>query len=161
VAQLVDPKHEWAGEIGRLVISFGSIEHVTMVCLRQLPKDPIYAATSHLNLAPRLDLLLAVLAGSQDPDAPALKQLLSQARALAEERNLIVHNPLVLDVYEAENGGYDFQQSIQSIRRAEKRLSFEDLAKLREKAERLTTELYRVATPILQRRRGIDEGTER
>lgn len=150
--QLVDPKHEWASEIGRIVISFGSIEHVTMLCLRGLPRDPIYPATSHLKLAPRLDLLMAVLAGSSDPDAARLADLFGEAKALAEDRNLILHNPLMLEVYEDKVGSYEFQHAIQSVRRANKRLSLGELVKIREKAERLATELYGVASPMLERR---------
>jgi len=152
MVQLVDPKHEWASEIGRIVISFGSIEHVTMLCLRRLPRDPIYPATSHLNLVPRLDLLMAVLAGSSDPDAARLAELFGEAKRLAEDRNLILHNPLMLEVYEDKEGSYEFQHAIQSVRRAEKRLPLAELVRIREKAERLATELYGVASPMLERR---------
>lgn len=89
MVKLVDPSHEWATEIGRIVIAFGSIEHVTMLCLRQIPRDPIHKATSELNLGPRLKLLLAVLEASTDPDAERLAQLLGDAKKLAEDRNLI------------------------------------------------------------------------
>jgi hypothetical protein len=119
----------------------------------QIPRDPIYTATSHLNLAPRLDLLMAVLAGSPDPDASELAQLFADARALADERNRIVHNPLMSEVYEDGNGGYDFQHAIQSMKRTEKRLTLADLTRIRENGERLAAELYRVAACILQRRR--------
>jgi hypothetical protein len=152
VVQLVDPKHEWASEIGRMVIAFGSIEHVTMMCLRQLPRDPIYSATSHLNLVPRLDLLMAVLNGSSDPDAAHLAQLFGEARRLAEDRNLILHNPLMLDVYEDNEGNYELQHAIQSVRRAEKQLSLVDIVGIRETAERLATDLYVVASPMLEQR---------
>ncbi|MEE1948526.1 hypothetical protein V0R48_06040 [Pseudomonas alcaligenes] len=152
MAQLVDPKHEWAGEIGRIVIAFGNIEHITMLCLNQLPNDPIYPATSHLNLAPRLELLVAVLRGSTDIAAEKLGQLLTEAKALAEERNLVVHNPLVLDVYQDSDGGYKFEHTIQSLRRVEKRLALRDLESIRERAERLATDLYEVASPMLERR---------
>jgi hypothetical protein len=152
VAQPVDPKHEWAGEIGRIVIAFGSIEHITMLCLKQLPNDPIYPATSHLNLVPRLELLAAVLRGSTDADAEKLRQLLTEAKALAEDRNLVVHNPLVLEVYEDRDGGYEFEHAIQSLRRAERRLALRDLVSIRERAERLATDLYGAASPMLERR---------
>lgn len=152
MGELVDPKHEWASEIGRIVIAFGSIEHVTMLCLRQLPRNPIYPATSHLNLVPRLDLLMAVLTGSSDPDATRLAALFREARCLADDRNLILHNPLMLEVYEDNKGNHGFQHAIQSVRRAEKRLSLVDLIEIRETAERLATDLYGVASPILERR---------
>lgn len=158
MVQLADPKHEWAGEIGRIVISFGSIEHVTILCLMRLPKDPIYLATSHLNLVPRLDLLMAVLAGSSDPDATRLTELFGEAKKLAEDRNLILHNPLMLEVYEDKDGSHEFQHAIQSVRHAEKRLPLTKLVNIRENAERLATELYGAAAPMLERR--YREGNE-
>lgn len=151
MVKLVDPSHEWATEIGRIVIAFGSIEHVTMLCLQQIPRDPIYKATSEFNLAPRLKLLLAVLEGNPDPDAGLLAQLLGDAKKLAEDRNLIVHNPLMLDVYEDSDGGYQFRSAIHSLKNAEKHLTLADLVTVREKAERLTTDLYGVSASVLER----------
>jgi hypothetical protein len=163
VAKLVDPQHEWAGEIGRVVIAFGSIEHVTMLCLRQLPRDSISSATRHFNLGPRLEQVLAILGGSADPDAQALSELFRTAKKLADDRNAIVHNPLMLEVYEDGDGGHEFKQAIYLMRKAEKSMSFENLVDVREKAERLATDLYRVAAPILERcyrARHEDEGAD-
>lgn len=152
MVQIVDPKHEWAIEIGRIVIAFGSIEHVTMVCLRNLPADPIYDVTSHLNLGPRLDLLIAILKSSTDRSATPLLQLFEAAKKLAEDRNAVVHNPLMLNVFEDGTGGYDFRHAIQLLRK-DRQISFDDLVNIRTKSERLATDLYATATPLLARRR--------
>ena len=42
MSTLVDLDHKWATKIGRVFISFGSIEHITMTCLKEMPKDNIF-----------------------------------------------------------------------------------------------------------------------
>jgi hypothetical protein len=153
VTPALDPTHDWATEIGRLVIAFGSIEHVTMMCLRQLPRDPIYKATSRLHLAPRIDLLCAILSES---DLEADKRLLEgfqRARDLADKRNLIVHNPLILDVYKHDGGSRLIKKSIKSLRSSDKHVTFSDLRLARNEAEALAVELYAAAAAALEFKR--------
>ena len=148
MAKLVDAGHEWAAEIGRIVIAFGGIEHVTVLCLRSLPRDPIHKALANLKLAARIDLLLAILAGDDSPEAARLAQLFGKVKSLAVDRNHIVHNPLMLSVFDSD-GELGYVEAIHSLSNANKRLSFAELVQVREQAEQLATNLYEAAAPLL------------
>src|SRR5690606_30746822 len=100
VASIVDPKGEWAAAIGAAFVAFGSIEHTTIVCLREIPRDSIWRSSKSLKLVPRVDLLLELLEPYQHQECLTLADKLRQVKELARTRNLIAHNPLVLQIHE-------------------------------------------------------------
>ena len=150
MVKLVDLSHQWAIEIGRVFIAFGSIEYITHQCLRNVPRDAIYEATKKMLLAPRIDLLVALLKPLPEGKAIRLALLLRKAKELAEHRNLIAHNPLVLDLYASEEGETTIRESIRSLRNEDKVLTFAQLVELRAQCESLVTELYEAQTALLE-----------
>jgi hypothetical protein len=150
MVKLVDLSHQWAIEIGRVFIAFGSIEYITHECLRTVPRDAIYEATNKMLLAPRIDLLLALLASLREAKAIRLALLLRRAKELAEHRNLIAHNPLGLDLYVTEEGEKTVRESIRSLRNKDKVLTFAQLVELRAQCESLVTELFDAQAGLLE-----------
>jgi hypothetical protein len=152
MVKIVDLQHKWAVEIGRVFIAFGSIEHVTHTALRELPRDPLYSATNKLQLGPRIDLLLAILNSREGQAWEQLTSLLQTAKELSDGRNLIAHNPLGLDVYVDEQGEPALAESIRSLRKHEKHMSFAELVALRESSEALATKLFTALSAALESR---------
>lgn len=132
-------REDWAPEIGRMFIAFGSIESTVDRCLKVLPRDPIHPVVTRLNLAVKVDLLLAVLAIR--PEAVALHGTLVRIKALAAHRNHIAHNPLVFEFYENGTGHIRILEVIQSLRSPNATLTFERLRELRLEAEELSATL--------------------
>ena len=142
MSKLVDLSHKWAVEIGRIFIAFGSIESATHECLRRIPRDPIYSIAKRLTFAQRIDLLEVILNSMEESKAVRLSVLLKQASRLAEQRNLIAHNPLSLDIYTSDVGEHSIRESIRSLRNSEKGISFEQLVEIRYQTEALVIEIY-------------------
>jgi hypothetical protein len=115
LASIADPNGEWAAAIGTALVAFGSIEHTTVVCLREIPKDSIWRFAKALKLTPRIDLLWELLEPHQQPECLKLADKLRQVKALARTRNLIAHNPLVLQMHEDGKGNRIFGSAIIAI----------------------------------------------
>jgi hypothetical protein len=110
-------RDKWSLQIGRFMVAFGGIEQVIHAALNALPHDPIGQAATQMFLGPRIDLLLAVLNGRHGKDWRNFAALLKKAKRLAEERNLIAHNPLGLEYYKnAEGQHVAGEQTIRSLR---------------------------------------------
>lgn len=150
MTKIVDLSHQWAVEIGRVFIAFGSIEFVTHDCLKKVPRDAIYDAANRMSLGPRIDLLIAILTSLHEGKAVRLAVLLRRAKELSEQRNMIAHNPLGLDVYVSEKGEPSVLESIRSLRHKNKTMTYEQLVQLRTHCEDLATELYEAQTGLLQ-----------
>jgi hypothetical protein len=146
MVKLTDATGEWAIAVGRVMIAFGSIEHVTLVCLKKIPRDAIYRSTSKLNLAPRITLLLEILSVHQGDSFETLINLLNEALCLAKTRNLIAHNPLTLGIYE-EEGNYSYRQEIIALHKDEV-LTLDDVQRCAHRAELLAGDLYGVTASV-------------
>lgn len=147
MAKITDLKGEWAVAVGRAMIAFGSIEHVTVVCLRNIPRDPLHKSTAALSLVPRVELLLEILAARPGKVFSELANGLSRIKPLAKIRNLIAHNPLVLQVFEAENGDYGFKELIVALHK-EQSISLPQLQKFADEAEQLAAELLQCSSAV-------------
>ncbi|MFZ2168978.1 MAG: hypothetical protein WAW61_04995, partial [Methylococcaceae bacterium] len=122
--------------------AFGSIEHVTIECLRNIPRDRIQRSTQCFSLSQRIDLIVELLETESDTQFSNLSVLLLRAKELAKTRNLIAHNPLVLEVYEHTNGGFMFKETIASLLKKRQRISFHELETFANESERLASDLY-------------------
>ncbi len=149
MSKLVDLDHKWAKEIGRVFISFGSIEHVTMECLKQIPKDNIFDITRHFKLGQRIDLILQLLEPYKEKQIVEFKELLKKAKSLAAERNLLAHNPLMLNVYGNEEGEFKLEEKITSMKNEKKHMSFNALQKLANETEALTSSIHKALNQVL------------
>jgi hypothetical protein len=144
VASLVDLSGNWSRAIGKAFVAFGAIEHITVVCMRAIPKDPLQRSTRRFTLSQRIDLLLEILESHPGESAEELAGHLSTARSLAETRNLIAHNPLVFDFYRHADGSLSSREVIAHLH-TERRLSLEQAQEFAQAAEELATNLYRVS----------------
>src|ERR1700730_15439360 len=104
-----DPSKKWAPLVGRFVLSFGDIENVTYLALRQLPKDKIFKTTSSLGFGMRVDLVIELVKDHGEIGKRLSERFvdkLKAAKKLSETRNLIEHSPVVFKVYHhpAEGG---------------------------------------------------------
>lgn len=147
VAKIVDLKHEWALAIGRAFVSFGSIEHIVVVGLREVPRDRIHRSIRALGLGQRIALLVEILEGHDGELYAGFAEALKQAKLLAETRNLIAHNPLVLEVYEFKDGEHWMREVIAGLHN-DKRLDLKELQKFASDAEALCARLYELGQKV-------------
>jgi hypothetical protein len=91
-------RNKWAFYIGHTVLIFSAIEHLALLFIeRAVPMLRDFTASFLLDK--RLDLLLHILPEYEHMDQVLKTQLISslkQAKKLANKRNLIVHNPVLL-----------------------------------------------------------------
>jgi len=117
LTSLVDPDREWANAIGTAFVAFGSIEDTTVLCLRELPSEPIWRFARKLKLTPRINLLLELLEPHKQPECLKLVEALKQIRELAQTRNLLAHNPLILQTHDDGYGNRVFGAALTAIRK--------------------------------------------
>lgn len=142
--RLGDTRDEWAQAVGRVLLAFGGIEHVTVMCLQQVTQYNDAKPLAELPFVRKVKILLEDLKSRPGVPFSALIEHLQDARELAKKRNLIVHNPLVLQVYEKE-GGYACQEVISALHKSEV-VTLEELRDLVDKIETLAADLYRTIT---------------
>jgi hypothetical protein len=136
---------EWEALVGRALLRFGDIELVSLKCLALIPADKILISAGRLNFLPRINLLIEILEGRPERDANLEAILIGfrQARDLAKIRNLIAHNPLLLDIYVNEDeSGSIADWSIKSARSESQSLDLEALKEFAAAVEDLSSELW-------------------
>ena len=117
MAKLVDLSGKWAEAIGQAFVAFGSFEHVTVACLEQIPLDSIARSTAKLGLAHRIELINEILSAYQGEIFAELAAKLEEARNMTPTRNLIAHNPLVMDFYQRADGTIFHREVITELAR--------------------------------------------
>ena len=152
MSKIVDLKSEWAAAIGQAFVAFGSIEHVAVVCLRELPRDWIQRTTKSFRFGQRIALLVELL---EAYDGAAYKELsvkLQRAKELAETRNLIAHNPLVMDIFQRRDGSM-FSREVIAHMHQDKHITLVELQAFASEAETLASDLYRCSSAVFQAHR--------
>jgi hypothetical protein len=143
---------EWEALVGRALLRFGDIEYVSVRCLHLIPSDNIAASASRIDFSRRTDLLIEILDGKKELTGPLsrLRDAFKRAKVLAKTRNLIAHNPLMLNLYV----NHETQESmamyrIDSARSAEHSITLDELkeyaAEVEDLAATMWTELTNVA----------------
>lgn len=154
-------RKDWAILVGRLVLAFGDIENLTMLAISRISADSILDTARSLLLGKRIELIQEILvdksAISESARSDFIKEL-TTLKGLLDKRNLIVHNPLVLQMYQDDRTGeWVAQGAIASLRNEEKKISVEELSALVERVEACRTRLFdvygRVSMDLIQRRR--------
>lgn len=145
MAKIVDLDDKWAIHIGRLFIAFGAIERTTHNCLIDWLKDPTYTHISKMRFSQRVDVIIDLLQELQfvEQNKVDLTVGLNKARKLAEKRNIVAHNPLMLDLFDGE-----FKEVIISNTKVGVTITFEELEQLTKDAESLSTKLINICTKI-------------
>lgn len=110
---------EWRAVVGRAIVCFGEVELITHKCLAHIPSDKISDTAARLPFVRRVDLIVEILEGrtpmrSQVAD---FVESLKRAKKLAETRNDIAHNPVMLNVFvHMASGDLLFEHSIATAR---------------------------------------------
>lgn len=156
MVKLVDLTGNWAAAIGQAFVAFGSIEHVTVVCLKQIPLDLIARSTAKPGLKHRIELITEILSGYQGEMFVDLAAKLKEAGSMAETRNLIAHNPLVLDFYQRADGAIFHREVIRALHK-EKTITLEELQDFAQRAETLASDLYGAAGKVFAALSEADE----
>lgn len=140
MSEHVDKNGEWAALIGRLFIAFGVIEKVTHECMRLWLKDPIYTNLKSTPLSKRIDLVSRLVPeqGFKQDLVAEFEQALKQSKDLAEYRNLVAHNPLMLVLF--EDCG-DFREAITHVHKEEKYIELDELQLIVKQAENIENKL--------------------
>lgn len=141
LARLVDLQGNWAFAIGNAFVAFGSIEHTVVICVRAIPRDKFQRFTNSLKLSQRVELLLDLLEGRSEPECIELSKMLEQVTVLAKTRNLIAHNPLVLQLYEEPNGEYRLTEAISAIHKPGHQISLAAVQAFAAESQELATQL--------------------
>ena len=133
---------QWRTAIGRFILSFGSIEWFTYNMLLVLPTERIFESVRFLGFKQRINLVIQLLQEKNIDDEIADKAigLLNEAKELANTRNLIAHNPLLLNLFD-DKVGVDLQYQISKHGDIEVRLTIEELERQCQRVEILDTQL--------------------
>jgi len=92
---------EWQAAVGKAIVSFAELELITYKCLAHIPADQIAETASRLQFSRRVDLIVEILEG-RSPLPQAVSEfvaMLKRAKELAQTRNDIAHNPVMLNVF--------------------------------------------------------------
>lgn len=137
--KLFGDRHEWATAIGRIFIAFGAIESVTHTCLTSWSEEPLYKHLSKMRLDQRLSLIadLASMQGLPESEVSIFVGRIKETRELAQKRNHIAHNPLVLCLFAPEG---EFVPVIGSHKEEGPILEYKEVVELASQAEQLEAE---------------------
>ena len=93
--------NEWRRVVGKAIVCFGELELITYKCLAHIPSDKIVEASSRLSFGRRVDFIVEILEGRAPlpAEVAAFVDMLKRAKKLAETRNDIAHNPVMLNVF--------------------------------------------------------------
>ena len=139
-----DQTNPWTIAVGQGLIAFGQIEYATHIALKSFCREPIFDSLTTLNLEKKLEIIDSLLGQYEQDEIKSLRILFKQVKALATTRNLIAHNPLVLDIYESPDGDYKLDSRIRSLRN-EKHYTLQEIQEFAKKAEDLGTQLVQEA----------------
>ncbi|OZY87066.1 hypothetical protein CBP51_08795 [Cellvibrio mixtus] len=140
MVRIVDLKGNWAAAIGKAFVAFGSIEHITVACLREIPSDKIPRTAKSFKLGQRIEFLLELLESHSEASFANLSEKLKEVKELSKMRNLIAHNPLLFEVYKFDNGSL-FHREVIAALHSEKRITLSEVEKFASNAETLASEL--------------------
>lgn len=141
MVSLVDSAR-WAPIIGRMFIAFGSIERTTHECIRDWAGEIIHKHFANAPLSARIDLArdLAEAQSATDATQKAFVRSLLSAKKLAQNRNLVAHNPLCL-VFLQDSLDRSFLEAVAHHTKEQKILSYEALVEIVDRTERCAEEL--------------------
>lgn len=125
-----------------MFIAFGSIERTTHQCIRNWAGEIIHKHFAKAPLSARIDLArdLAETQDATEATKKAFVRSLLNAKGLAQNRNLIAHNPLCLVLLQ-DSLDRPFLEAIAHNTEDSKFLSYEELVEIVERTEKCAEEL--------------------
>jgi hypothetical protein len=142
MVSLVD-KTKWAPLVGRLFLSFGTIESATHDCIRNWAGEVVYKHVKKMQLNRRIELAIDLL-GKQDfseANKAVFLGYLKKAKVLVEQRNIIAHSPLALVLFQEEPDA-PFREAIASNTNENKLIEFAELQEAVEQAEAISENIH-------------------
>ncbi|MCA1931603.1 hypothetical protein [Rheinheimera sp.] len=140
MAKIVDLNDEWALNIGKVFLSFGSLEKFTVDCISKwLDGQRIVYHLTNAPLAQRINIVIDLAKdkyGDRE-EVQSFSKNLNKLLELAKKRNLIAHNPLMMVLYEDS-----FKEEICSLKDENKAITLSDLISLVSEVEGLYSELH-------------------
>lgn len=135
---------EWQALVGKAIVRFGDIELISLRCLAYIPADNISESAARFEFSRRVGLLIEILEGRPVLNEP-MKGLLAgfkRAKTLAQTRNLIAHNPVMLDIYvNRATEDVRTEHTISSARAGSQTLNLEQLKEFAAEVEDLSSSL--------------------
>lgn len=139
------PDSEWQALVGKAILRFGDIELISLRCLAQIPTEKIAASVARLEFSRRADILIEILEGrpTLTESLEALLTGFKRAKELAKLRNLIAHNPVMLDIYvNPQTEDIYTEHTIASARSTGQTLNIEQLKEFAAEVEDLSSSLW-------------------
>lgn len=140
------PEHAalWESLVGKAILRFGDIELVSIKCLEVIPSDEIGESTARLGFAQRAELLIEILEAraNRTPDLNQLLECFKRAKPLAKKRNLIAHNPVMLDIFVNEDETKMLAEHSITHARSGETMDLDDLKEFAAAVEDLSAELW-------------------
>ena len=132
----------WRVAVGRFILSFGSVEWFTFHMLAELPTERLLESTMRLSFGQRLDIVEQLFRDkSLEPELyKRAIELLEKARSLSKIRNLLAHNPLLLNLFD-DKVGVDLEYQISKYCEIEARLTIDKLEEYCRNVEELEEQL--------------------
>lgn len=123
-------------------MNFGLIEFATLHAAEILPHETILQSATKLQFKSRTELLIEILNGRRKKGEAVTRliRLLKQAINLAETRNIIAHNPLLIEV-SYDKGTCNQTPKICKYLNREKKVTKQELIDFCSRAESLAEEL--------------------
>ena len=142
MVSLVD-KTKWATLVGRLFLSFGTIESATHDCIRNWAGEVVYKHVKKMPLTRRIELAIDLLANQEFSEAnkALFLGLLKNAKTLVEQRNIIAHSPLALVLFQ-EEPETPFREAIASNTDENKLIEFAELQEAVKQAEAISENIH-------------------
>ena len=141
-----DSSPEWEELIGKSIRQFAEIEYVSVKCLTLIPTDKISDTASNLRFSDRASILIEILESREDRDLHTASLLdgFKRAKALSTTRNLIAHNPMVMDIYLDENNNtHKVEHKIAKTRGKERSIDLAELRMFAAEVEKVSALLWR------------------
>lgn len=136
---------EWEALVGKTILRFGDIELISIKCLSLIPSDKISDTASRLEFSRRAELIVEVLEArpERNPEMSVLLDGFKRAKELAQLRNLVAHNPVMLDIFVNEDESQiSARHSISSARTGKQSLDLDGLKELAGEVEQLSAKLW-------------------
>ncbi|WP_404419019.1 hypothetical protein [Marinospirillum sp.] len=144
MVKLVDLDHKWAVAIGRIFVAFGSIESCTYKCIDAFAEETIAKFLKSMPLAKRTEVLIDLVSPKnlETENKTEFLNNLEEIRKLLEKRNLIAHNPLVLQVYDEETSDTVWRERIISEKNKNKSIDYDEIMVIADKSESLSSSIH-------------------
>jgi hypothetical protein len=140
---------EWAVQVGQFMLCFGELEHSLATLITRIAKDEIHASVARMSFDFRLTFLLELIEPFGFSKEHPLCVLIKELKDLSEQRNLVAHNTIYFFADDDPTKDYI---AIVSLRDGNKRLRFEELIDLTNRAEAAE---HRLRAPIQSLRIGL------